>query len=225
MKTLCLTGWQQPYDALKDYAPEDALHLDYSACAHEDELYEKIAGHGADFDTLVGWSLGGQLLLKALDDGVLNAKRLVLLSTAWQIVQTQDFLDATPPEVIAETISNYKKDAVAVMESFQALLLMGDAQQKHLAREYLCDTPAIWPCGLQWLKFLQKFSCARLRWNNLPKSVTFIHGDADVIAPVGQMEYFRRSIRQAEIYIIEGCAHAPHWHDADVVREVIKGQG
>ena len=220
MSTLTLTGWQQRADALEAIAP-NARHLDYSACATPEELYAAIGEDNA-FDTVIGWSLGGQLALKALEDGVITANHLLLLSTPWQLVQTREVMDATPPHTLQETVQSYRKNPEAVIDSFQPLLLMGDAQQKQLARAWLGDPPPVWPAGLAWLKFLQTFSCARLRFDRLPARVSLVHGDADVVAPVTQVEYFRHRMPGADIYIMEGCAHAPHWHDADWLERYLR---
>ena len=220
MSTLCLTGWQQPPDALSLIAP-DALHLDYSAHANVASVYDLIEPHGTVFDTVIGWSLGGQIALNLLDQGKISCNHLVLLSVAWQLVQSREITDATPPDILDETIRGYRRDPAKTLEGFAPLLVMNDVDQKELTREFLRELPSIWPSGSSWLKFLKEFSCSRLSFHDMPKRITIIHGDADVIAPVTQLGYFREALPKADIYVIEGCAHAPHWHDPESVRRMI----
>jgi pimeloyl-ACP methyl ester carboxylesterase len=208
MKTICFTGWQQPHDGLKSIAP-DALHFNYTNCRSLAEIIDKFANIDTEYDRIVTWSLGSQIALKLLDDGVLKAKELVMLAPPWQIIQSPEVLDATPPHVLDETISRYKKDPEAVIEHFQSLVFLGAINQKEVLREALGDLPAIWPEGMAWLKFLKSFSCRKLHFNDMPKRIRIFHGDADVIVPVTQVEYFREKLPQAEIFILEGCSHAP----------------
>lgn len=208
MNTLCFTGWQQPFDALKGIAP-DGLHFNYSDCKSYHEIADKLEQTDREYDRIVAWSLGAQIVMKLLDDGVIKTRELVMLAPPWQIVQSPEVLDATPPHVLDETIMRYKKNPEAVIEHFQSLIHMGDVKQKELIREELGDMPAVWPEGLAWLKFLKGFSCRKLRFNDMPKHIRIFHGDADIIVPVTQVEYFRLALPQSEIFILEGCAHAP----------------
>ena len=65
MRTLCLSGWGQPADALASIAP-DATHLGYTHHDNVADVLSAIAKEAARYDRIIGWSLGGQLAVRAV---------------------------------------------------------------------------------------------------------------------------------------------------------------
>ena len=85
MKTLTLSGWGQPFDTLSHLAP-GAHAVDYAHAANASEALRMIASQGGDAELVIGWSLGGQLAARAVAEGLLSPRLLVLIAAPFQFV-------------------------------------------------------------------------------------------------------------------------------------------
>ena len=74
------------------------------------------------------------------------------------------------------------------------------------------DDPKVW---LRWLDVLHQHQSRDL--HQLPPSL-FIHGTEDAIVPVDQV---KELAAHHEHVVFEQCAHAPHYHDPERVRQII----
>ena len=86
MKTLALSGWGQPYDALKELLP-DAKHMDYARYDTPEAALSAMADTAMGYKRIVGWSLGGQLAVRAIAAGLVMPEKLVLIATPFQFVE------------------------------------------------------------------------------------------------------------------------------------------
>lgn len=218
MTTLCLTGWQQAADALTGIAPADAVHADYS---HSKNVNAFLATLPPRVDTAIGWSLGGQLLVRAIAGGYVQAKQVILLGAPFQFLATPAYKEAMPEEMFTGVLSSYKADPAAMAAQFAGIISAGDVHAMRIARA-LSQRAEVWPEGVFWLEELGRFSCAPLDFSAFPSTV-IVHGDEDKVIYPAQAGWFQDRLPQATLHRLKGCGHAPHLHDAAFIRRLVEG--
>ena len=71
-----------------------------------------------------------------------------------------------------------------------------------------------------WLMRLDGFTCAGLNLAEFP-STLLVHGEEDVVVAPEQSREFARTLPHAKLAMWKACGHAPHWHDAAALRQLI----
>lgn len=94
MTTLLLSGWTQPVDALA-HLEAGATLFDYSAHGNADAAIEQMAKLNPS--RVIGWSMGGQLALRAIMARAITPKHLTLIAAPMQFVADSDTSAAVPP--------------------------------------------------------------------------------------------------------------------------------
>lgn len=217
---ITFSGWGQDYDALENIAP-GANHINYSEFDNIESLFAAL--RDTPCDMLIGWSLGGQLALRAIDADILKPKRLVLISTPFQFISGHGLYCGINMDSFIEFENDFTHDPVKTLKQFATLIAKGDKDAKNIAR-ILRNTDnedaAKW---LYWLDQLRSFSCKRMNYDKVPPTLAII-GSNDRIIQSSQIDLFRPLIRSGyKAAILEKCGHAPHLHDEDKVRELIAG--
>lgn len=212
MKTLTLSGWTQPTDALAHLVP-DALTFDYSEYANPESSFEGLKSF-ADIERIVAWSMGGQLALRAIAAGVLKPSKLVLIAAPYRFVSEFGMDEFT----FAQFRANYAADAARSKTRFHGLIAKGDRHHKEVVG-LLGHHPEVENTGrwLPWLDDLSRFDLAHMDLSNVPKPL-IIHGRNDVIVPVRQSEMLAKHLEYGICEIWEECGHAPHLHDTERFR-------
>lgn len=219
MNVLSLSGWAHRTDALRDVLPEGATHFDYGRYDSVETCFAALAE--AKPDVVVGWSLGGQLALRAVAAGVISPQKLILLSVPYQIAADANFTDATPLAMLQASRAAFAADAAAMLTEFQGACAFGDVKRRQVLSAFrAATTPQDGYHWLFWFDELLRFSFADVALENLPP-VTLIYGAADCIVPVQQGRILAERLGDASLHELEGCAHAPHWHDAEAVRHLL----
>ncbi len=224
MRTLCISGWGQPYDALAGIAP-DATHIDYTQLADAEATLAAIAKAAKDHDTVIGWSLGGQLAVRAIAAGLMKPKKLVLIAASFQFVKRENDI-GMPRDTFRMFRDNYIGNPERTLKKAWELIAYGDTREqevkKHLARQDM--KKALAGNWLQWLDDLEQFSCEGLVFKDIPPTL-LIHGDRDAVVRHEQSQRFLGMLPEARLVTLPGCGHAPHWHDAKQVKELCSTHG
>lgn len=225
MHILALGGWAQYAQSLDNVLPEGAEKVFYGDCASVEAAFSRIQSVGLSRpDIAVGWSLGGQLLVRATAVGIIRPKRLVLLAAPFQLVADKHFRGGKPRLMVAASRLALQADAGFMLRQFQAdMLAQGDSNAaaiKEISPHYLAPVE-----GMEWLFWfdeLARFSCNNLDFRAFPPT-DIIHGDNDAVIPYANGEAFAAHIAGSRLHELEKCGHAPHWHDANFVKQVITG--
>lgn len=221
MKILSLSGWAQAADALAAVTPEGTVAFDYGPLPSVESFYASLAAEKPE--VVIGWSLGGQLALRAIMDGIVSPERLILIAAPFQCRATDEFTHATAAEALADSRAAFLADAEAMLKQFHALCAFGDARQREvllkLRKNAAVETGANW---LFWFDELIRFSFLGADFSRVPET-TLIYGEADCIVPIAQGETFHKALPQATLHRLPHCAHAPHLHDAARVSSLLKG--
>ena len=221
LRILALSGWGQPHDALSDLAP-NARHVDYARHSSAHAALLDIKAHNPEPDILLGWSLGGQLAVRSVADGLIRPRKLVLIATPFQFVKNPKLPLGMPRDVFDTFRDNYSNAPERTLRKAWELIALDDTQagtvRSHLSKQ---DKQTVlakdW---LQWLNILETFSCDGLHMADFPPT-TLIHGEADLVVHHEQVLGFCERIPHAKLWSLAGCGHAPHWHDADLVKQVM----
>lgn len=220
-RTLTLSGWGQPCDALLSLLPGSEA-VEYARHASPQAALLEILERARYVDRIVAWSLGAQLALRAVASGRLRLKQLVLIAPPFQFVKTEALPLGMPADLFAMFCDNYRRNPERTLRKAWELIAFGDIQTERI-RMVLAgqDRQAVlardW---LAWLHCLEIFSCTGLNLSDPPPTL-LIHGDQDAVVYPKQMAQFSSILPNAATLMLEQCGHAPHWHDPDRVRQAI----
>jgi pimeloyl-[acyl-carrier protein] methyl ester esterase len=210
MTILTLSGWTLPGDALAQHLP-GADHLDYSDYPTPEASFAALAAFRPEH--VIGWSMGGQLAIRAILAGVLKPKKLTLIAAPYQFVSGKGFSGGMDPITYQQFRASYASDAPRTMRRFAALMGKGDRKSAQVASELeLHPQAANTERWLPWLDILGAYSLAGIDLSTLPPT-RIIHGAGDAIAPIAQGEALAQAIPGAALERWDDAGHAPHLHD------------
>lgn len=217
MSILTLSGWTQPTDAIARALAPNAATFDYSDYASAEASFEALEQY-RDVDAIIAWSLGGQLVLRAIAAGVLKPNHLTLIAAPYQFVRSSGGMDPTTYEQFR---TNYAADPARTKGRFHALLAKGDREMRRilplLGHHHEVENTERW---LPWFDELGRVNLADLDLSNLPPTLV-IHGENDAIVPVAQSELLTAHVPHITLERWDGVAHAPHLHDASRLQDAI----
>lgn len=224
MEVVALNGWAQKAESLREVLPEGSATVYYGDCASVETVFKRLQQANPEPDVLLGWSLGGQLSVRAVAAGIIKPKKLVLLGAPFQMVADKHFRGGSPKALVAASRFALAANAELMLREFQATMLAkGDSCAeaiKAVAPQYLAPME-----GMQWLFWfdeLARYSCRELDFSGFPPT-HIIHGEEDAVIPFANAEAFCERIAGAQLHRLKKCGHAPHWHDANFVKAVITG--
>lgn len=230
MKTLCLSGWAQPCDALSPLLPSpasggrlrgvDAQHFDYQSYSHMAMAMSALRRVGEGCEVLIGWSLGGIVALQAILQGIVVPKALVLIAAPFQFVASAEFPHGMKREDYDAFYAAYVANPGETLGQFHRLMLKGDRRMREILAEEKRNAVSIPPYGAYWLYLLSVLSCRGKDAAALPPAL-IIHGANDAIIAPAQAEALAEWMPGAQLQLWEGCAHAPHLHDPERLKQTI----
>ncbi len=212
---LCLSGWAQPHDALKLIAPEDAWHLPYTHHTRE-TLFNALANIQPRH--VIGWSLGGLLLMHAIHHQIIAPQTLTLLSSPVQFVKDADFPHGMAPDTFALFSDNFTQNPHKTAKRFAHLIAKGDTYHDAIIRQlHSLDTYSPWS---YWLNQLGMYHRDMIDLSDFPPTL-LIYGEADQIVLHEQGSWLAEALPQAQRHCLPECAHAPHLHNPSTVKQLI----
>lgn len=217
MKILTLSGWGQASDALSAIAPH-ATHFDYSHFETVDDAIFALAIEAKKHDAVIGWSLGGQLVVRAIAAGLVLPKKLVLIGVPFQFVKNDDLEIGMPADQFQKFRDNYAKNSARTLAKAWELVAVGDKNTHHIKAHLQNYNQAemLTRNWLHWLDMLNGFSCKTLDFSNFPPSL-LLHGENDAVVSHSQSHKFEKLIPQTKRVSIADAGHAPHWHDNQLI--------
>ena len=225
MRIACLSGWGQPHDALESLVPSTAsyiTHIDYAKCTNIGDALLYIAEKAAGSDMLVGWSLGGQMALRAIATGLLAPARLVLIAAPFQFVKSPSLPIGMPKDLFEKFKQNYAKNPANTLQKAWQLIAKDDSNAENIRNQLLLHDKeeVLAKNWAMWLEILENYTCADLYTGAMPPTL-LIHGDRDSVIFPEQSTHLANLLPQARIEIFNACGHAPHWHDPKRVQTLI----
>lgn len=222
VSTIALSGWAQTADALQNVCPADTLHVDYAAIPSPEALFERLSTLPAT-ECIVGWSLGGQLAARAVAQGAVRVKRMVLLGAPYCFRRKEEGDGGMPSLQVTAIRDAYALGASAMLAGFQTLLLLGDANPNVVKAALGGLPPAnVLPHWGRWLDELFAFDADTLRGAHFPETWV-VHGEQDAVIRVEQASHWQKLIPHAHVVKLMDCGHLPHLHAPEMVRDIVKG--
>lgn len=216
---LTFSGWTQSPTSLQVVAP-DALGVDYAAARNFDEVVDILPQREAD--VVIGWSLGAVIARQLMQRGALKAQRFISIAAPYQFVRDAALHEAMPQDTFEQFYANYRDDTQRTVGRFAALVAKGDAKAKQvlaaIEHHLQVSDASVW---LPWLDRLRDYSARHHAYDALPRAL-IIHGVQDAIIPVRQAELLAAYLPDATLHLLPGAGHAPHLHDAQEVRRIVK---
>lgn len=157
---------------------------------------------------LVGWSLGGMLLLEALAAELLEPAGLVLVATPASFCQRPDHPWGQPRSVVRALRRAVSTDSRRGLTDFAGLCLApGEAnfQEDLLADFQPRDNGADLVAGLDYLLNTD----LRPQLSRVPAGVLIIQGEEDGIVPPAQTDFLGQHLKDAQMVRLPGAGHAP----------------
>jgi pimeloyl-ACP methyl ester carboxylesterase len=171
---------------------------------------------------LVGWSLGGMLLLEAI-----SSRRgdpiggLVLVGVAPVFTRRPDYPWGQPPAVVRAMRRGLKDNPWRVLDEFAAQCLApGEAAYSSQALAAFASPPAdeTLTAGLDYLLTRD----LRPLLSGLPSGVVIIQGQEDRIVPPVQGRVLRDRLSKARLYDLPGVGHLPFLTQAPAFNRIIE---
>lgn len=224
MRVLALSGWSQAVDGLRSVLPKGAMVFDYGAYSTIQECFRALQYLLEAPDTVVGWSLGGQVAVRAIAAGVLSPEKLVLIASPFQCAASEDFPDATPVEILAKSRAYFIEYPPTMLREFMGFVSLGHHNQREVYMQLLSNVALQenhhW---LYWFDELVRFSCREVDFSGFPLT-ELIWGEGDRVIPSAQAHHFLEALPGSRLHLLPECGHAPQWHDANFIRRVITGE-
>jgi pimeloyl-ACP methyl ester carboxylesterase len=218
--TVTIAGWGQPHDALRMVAP-DAMHIDYASTAGIEQAFAVIAQQAREAHTVIGWSQGGQLAVRAIAQGLIAPERLVLIAAPFQFVENDSLKLGMNRDAFKQFRDSFQTNSRRALRKFSALVSYGDARRDEVAA--LLGEPNPDCDWLPWLDELSHFSAQSLDFSGFPPTM-LLHGLRDVVVHPDQSRAYAERIPDAALELWPQAAHAPHLHDLERFKHWLSGQ-
>lgn len=221
MKILAFNGWAQPHDGLSALVP-GTTPIFYSNHPQLSLLWENLHDNHRDAEAVIGWSLGAQLAVRAASEGIIAPKKMLLIAPPYQFVADRHFPHAMPADIYEVFLKNYLHANTHTVNKFTRLIAKGDANAAFIEGMLKANEEgnhvSRW---LPWLEEIGGFSAASLT-NPPAADILLLHGGRDVIVNPESSARYAAWLPNARYEIFEAAGHAPHLHDTERFRRLVK---
>jgi pimeloyl-[acyl-carrier protein] methyl ester esterase len=169
---------------------------------------------------LVGWSLGGMLLVEALSQKPVTPAGLVLVATPASFCERPDHPHGQPRAVVRALRRTVRQDPRRGLLDFaDRCLAPGEG---NFREEILEDFQPQENCpdlaaGLDYLINTD----LRPQFSRVPAGALIVQGDQDTIVPMEQSEVLHHSLKDASLVRIPGTGHIPFLTRVGEFNEVV----
>lgn len=219
MRIITFTGWGQQANALTPLIPEGAItqHIHYQHFEGYRELLPFL--DGKECDIVIGWSLGGQIALRALAEEYISASLLVLLATPFEFLVSYRNPFGMDLESFNQFERDFYKHPTKTQRKFTLLMNKGDSKASVINKEVTKNqaSPEGW---LPWLRELKHFSATDLNTSALPRTL-IVQGVRDMVVNIEQAYLLRQALPDSSITVLEDASHMLHHHAPSMLRQLI----
>lgn len=174
--------------------------------------------------TLLGWSLGGQVAMRAALDSPRTITRLILLASTPRFVAGEDWTHGMAEADLQDFGAALMTDPHATLMRFLSLQTRGMADQKTLLlqlRKTLLAAPQSAAEALSGGLHMLHQTDLRAELSQLAQPTLVLHGALDTLTPPAAGTWLAETLPHAQHIAFARAAHAPHLsHAADVAAAV-----
>ncbi len=219
--TLTCSGWGMMPSSL-DALVTSSNNINSMAHRSYNALLNSLP-ENTHYDTAIGWSLGGQILLRLISDHKITCNTLILFATPYQYVANDNFKHATAIDDFSHFAKQLSANPQKLLHRFSMLVAKGHHNAKDIIKQLKPAHQQLYPHLEYWLKQLGCFSCDQLTSfsNENITTVHIIHGTNDIVVPFEQATSLASLFDTATIHSIESCGHAPHLVSSELTASLI----
>ncbi len=185
---------------------------------------DDLAQQLPDNATLLGWSLGGQVAMRAALDHPHKIARLVLLASTPKFVSTADWARGMAPADLQDFGAALLADPQATLLRFLSLQTRGMPGQKPLLqqlRQTLLAAPQAQAEALSSGLTILHDTDLRAELPRLMQPTLVLHGALDTLTPPSAGAWLAETLSAAHYIEFARAAHAPHLsHGLDVAAAI-----
>ncbi len=221
---LCLSGWGQNYKSLEASFSENILEK-FNISSLNYSLSEGFLKFKDSYkfppnpEVIIGWSLGGQIALRLIQQKIFTPKLLVLIAPPFQMVKDARIQAGMSIKTYNEFFDNLSKAPDATLKKFSILSIMNDKNKSQIIKNLEINDENHQKLII-WLQELKDFSCFDFDFANMPPTLFYI-GAGDMVVHNSQSKYFADRINDFELHIFENCGHAPHLSDKELFNNIL----
>ena len=178
-----------------------------------------------DNTTLLGWSLGGQIAMRAALDHPHKISRLILLSSTPRFVATDAWTHGMAAADLEAFGAALLADPQATLLRFLSLQTRGVADQKSLLqplRMSLQSLPQAGDMALSSGLAMLRETDLRAELSRLQQPTLVLHGAADTLTPPGAGIWLAETLPAAQHIEWPRAAHALHLSHSEAVAAAVK---
>jgi pimeloyl-[acyl-carrier protein] methyl ester esterase len=176
--------------------------------------------------TVLGWSLGGQVAMRAALDHPHKIGRLILLASTPKFVAAADWDRGMAIADLEAFGASLLADPAATLLRFLSLQTRGMTGQKALLqqlRQTLLAAPPAAAAALAAGLAILRDSDLRAELGKLMQPTLVVHGAADTLTPAAAGAWLAAALPAARHVELARAAHAPHLSHVDEVAAAITG--
>lgn len=170
---------------------------------------------------LVGWSLGGMLLLEVLARRTVAVGGLALVGVAPVFCRRTDYPWGQPAAAVRSMRRALQSNPQKVLQDFAGSCLSPgeEAFQEEITTLFTGRDRSDLANGLDYLLYQD----LRPLLADLPVPPVIIQGDRDRIVPPDQARFFHDRLPGSRLHLLHGAGHLPFWTKDVRFNEIIEG--
>lgn len=185
---------------------------------------DDLARQLPDGTTVLGWSLGGQVAMRAACDHPHKISRLILLASTPRFVQAGDWAHGMARTDLQEFGAALVADPQATLLRFLSLQTRGMAGQKTVLqqlRQTMLAAPVAHAAALSGGLSILDDTDLRTELPHLLQPTLVVHGALDTLTPPAAGAWLANALPDGRLLEIPRAAHAPHLsHGAEVAAAI-----
>ncbi len=190
-------------------------------------LAEWLAGLPLGETVVVGWSLGGMLLLETLVDTGWQPAAVILVATPASFCQRPDYPLGQPPAMVRAMRQRVRRDAGGVLRDFALHCLAPGEEQFALAiTSFFTFRASRQTHLLEGLDYLLTKDL-RPKLAQAPAGIALLQGGIDQIVDVPQAFFLHQHLPGSRLFLLPGAGHAPFLTQPEafhtILRQIISG--
>jgi pimeloyl-[acyl-carrier protein] methyl ester esterase len=190
-----------------------------------DHLVQRLREHFDQPLTLCGWSLGGQIAMRLAQLHPAQVNKLVLVATTPCFVQQDGWTCAMAADTLQAFADSLVQNHEQTLRRFLALQLRGSENERELllvlrARLFAHGEPEV--AALRGGLDILRDTDLRNYLPHISTATLLIAGERDTLTPQPASAYMSQQLRNADLQVIKGAAHAPFLSHPDIFMQHLK---